>query len=185
MRLFKQQEPMRSAMVAVVAVFAALSMGGWTHPGGDPGHQKYAALDQITQLNVTRLTQAWLFSTGDLAARLEIVAGWKFQVTPIMIEGRLIFCRPRNEVIALDPGTGAQIWRFDPQVSDTVFEPNARVCRGVTPWIDAEAPADAPCARAFSPQRLIAGSAPSMHIPGRAAPASALMSKFASSLNGL
>lgn len=136
---------MRSGMMAVVAVFAALSMGGWTHPGGDSGHQKYAALDQITPQNVARLSQAWSFSTGDLAARPEIAAGWKFQVTPILIEGRLIVCTPRNEVIALDPGTGAQIWRFDPQVSDTDFEPNARVCRGVTPWIDAQAPADAPC----------------------------------------
>lgn len=131
--------------IKLAAALSALFLGAWSHPGGDPGHQKFAALDQINPENVDRLTRAWSFSTGDMADRPDIVAGWKFQVTPILVEGKLIFCSPRNEVIALDPSTGVQVWRFDPQVSDTDYSPNDRVCRGVTPFTDPAAPADALC----------------------------------------
>ena len=45
------------------------------------------------------------------------MARTKFEATPLFVEDSLIFCSPFNEVIALDPGTGAQKWRYDPKIS--------------------------------------------------------------------
>ena len=81
-------------------------------------------LGQITAGNVGRLVRAWEFRTGDLARREpRLMARTKFQATPLFVEESLIFCTPFNEVIALDPGTGAQKWRFDPKID---FGPAAR-----------------------------------------------------------
>ena len=41
------------------------------------------------------------------------MARTKFQATPLFVENSLVLCSPFNEVIALDPGTGAARWRFD------------------------------------------------------------------------
>jgi len=69
----------------------------------------------------------------------------KFEATPLLVENSLIFCSPFNEVIALDPGTGEQKWRFDPKVSNTERPANRYNCRGVAYWVDGGAPAGAAC----------------------------------------
>ena len=51
----------------------------------------------------------------------------------------LVFCTPFNEVIALDPGSGAERWRFDPGIDVGQDPANQFVCRGVTHWRDANA----------------------------------------------
>lgn len=126
----------KSLILCVCLIMTA----GWTHPGGDAGHQKFAPLDAITAETVDSLKPVWTFRTGDHARHPDITAQWKFQVTPILFEDSLIFCTPRNEVIALDPGTGEEKWRFDPQVNDKNYPSSARVCRGVTPWVDVANP---------------------------------------------
>ena len=59
------------------------------------------------------------------------MARTKFEATPLFVEDSLILCTPFNEVIALDPGTGAQKWRFDRKVSMTLRPANRYNCRGV------------------------------------------------------
>ncbi len=74
----------------------------------------------------------------------------KFQSTPLLVEDSLIFCSPFNEVIALDPGSGAQKWRYDPQISTEQRPANRYNCRGVAWWVDDQAAANAACrARIF------------------------------------
>jgi outer membrane protein assembly factor BamB len=59
--------------------------------------------------------RAWEFRTGDLDTRAPAaMARTKFQASPLFVEDSIIFCSPFNEVIALDPGSGAQKWRYDP-----------------------------------------------------------------------
>ncbi|MGN1289900.1 MAG: pyrroloquinoline quinone-dependent dehydrogenase, partial [Bradyrhizobium sp.] len=90
----------------------------WEYWGGDRGGQRFSPLTQITADNVGTLVRGWEFRTGDLDARPpEVMKRTKFEVTPLFVEDSLIFCTPFNEVIALDPGTGAQKWRFDPKIS--------------------------------------------------------------------
>ncbi len=59
-----------------------------------------------------------------------------FEDTPILADGKLFVCSPFNEVSALDPGTGKQIWRFDPKIDPGERYPNEFVCRGVAYWRD-------------------------------------------------
>jgi hypothetical protein len=69
----------------------------------------------------------------------------KFEATPLLVENSLILCTPFNEVIALDPETGSQKWRFDPKVSNNLRPANRYNCRGVTYWVDQAAPVAEAC----------------------------------------
>ena len=133
-------------LTALAAMTAALqATAQWTHPGGDAGHSKYAPLSQVTPDNVSTLVKRWQFSTGDRESAPELSARWKFQVTPILFQERLIFCSPRNEVIALDPGTGKPSWRFDPGIDTAGYPSHKLNCRGVTPWTDPQASSGQAC----------------------------------------
>jgi quinoprotein glucose dehydrogenase len=127
------------------------SVFGWDHWGADLGGSRFSKLDQITPANVGNLVRAFVFHTGDLEARTpELMAHTKLEATPLFVEDSLIFCSPFNEVIALDPGTGAQKWRYDPKASPTQRPANRYTCRGVTYWVDTEATENAVCrARIF------------------------------------
>jgi quinoprotein glucose dehydrogenase len=103
----------------------------WPVYGGDPGGTRYSAAAQITPANVDRLTIAWTFSTRDLATKGEAMRRASFEDTPILVDGRLYICSPFNEVSALDPGTGQELWRFDPEIDPRIDYPNSFVCRGV------------------------------------------------------
>jgi quinoprotein glucose dehydrogenase len=104
----------------------------WDHWGGDLGGTRFSPLEQITPANVDRLVRGWEFHTGDLAGRdSRLMARTKFEATPLFVESSLILCTPFNEVIALDPGSGAAKWRFDPKVSTTQRPANRYNCRGV------------------------------------------------------
>ena len=123
----------------------------WEHWGGDRGGSRFSPLNQITPGNVGSLVRAWEFRTGDLDRRApEIMKRTKFQATPLFVEDSLIFCSPFNEVIALDPGSGAQKWRYDPKISTSQRPANRYNCRGVAYWVDDRATETAACrARIF------------------------------------
>lgn len=119
---------------------------GWSHYGGDAGGQRHSAAAQITPANVGKLMPVWTYRTGDMETRAADMKHSAFEGTPVLVGGLLVFCTPFNEVIALDPGTGAQKWRYDPKVA-TGFRPgNQFVCRGVTQWTDAGAAPGELCA---------------------------------------
>ena len=102
-----------TAFIAIFCIVIALPASAWEHWGSDKGGSRFSPLNQITPDNVGNLVRAWAFRTGDLDARApEIMKRTKFQATPLLVEDSLIFCTPFNEVIALDPGSGAQKWRF-------------------------------------------------------------------------
>jgi quinoprotein glucose dehydrogenase len=127
-------------------LLAAPPACAWEHWGGDRGGQRFSPLAQITPANVGNLVRAFEFHTGDLVARTPaLMARTKFEATPLLVEDSLIFCTPFNEVIALDPATGAQKWRYDPKVSPSQRPGNRYVCRGVTYWVDEQAAKGAAC----------------------------------------
>src|SRR6187399_323029 len=138
-------------LLAAMLLFAAPALA-WEHWGGDRGGMRFSPLAQITPANVGKLVRAWEFRTGDLERRApSVMARTKFQATPLLVEDSLIFCSPFNEVIALDPGTGAQKWRYDPKISTAQRPANRYNCRGVAYWVDREAAEGAACrARIFT-----------------------------------
>jgi quinoprotein glucose dehydrogenase len=112
----------------------------WTVVGGDPGQSRFSTLDQITPRNVGRVKEVWRYSTGEVKRRGAAISRSKFQATPILSAGNLVFCTPFNRVIALDPQSGVQRWVFDAEV-DTIQPPaNDYNCRGLAQWRDPFAP---------------------------------------------
>lgn len=99
----------------------------WTAFGGVAAGTRYSTLDQINPDNVARLEIAWTHDAG----AIEAGARSPMQVTPIMVGDTLYYCSQTNAVIALDPETGEERWRFDPQVE---LPPRGFLvrCRGVS-----------------------------------------------------
>ncbi|MYD97256.1 MAG: pyrroloquinoline quinone-dependent dehydrogenase, partial [Gammaproteobacteria bacterium] len=111
----------------------------WRHYGGDPGGHRYSQADQISEANVTRLAPFWEYRTGDMTTRADHMNQTATQGTPILVNDALVFCTPFNDVIALDPASGVEQWRFDPGIDLGQDPANQFVCRGVTHWRDAGA----------------------------------------------
>lgn len=119
----------------------AQSGADWPTFGGDPGGGQYSPLAQINAANVSRLKVAWVHRSGDKA--------W-LQATPIHVNNMLYYCTPMNRVIALDPVTGAERWRFDPHRDEGgagIIEAPRQVvrCRGVAYWEAAQPRPGTPC----------------------------------------
>ncbi len=130
----------------VAMLSAAAPALAWEHWGGDRGGMRFSPLAQITPDNVRQLVRAWEFRTGDLDNRApEIMKRTKFEATPLFVEDSLIFCTAFNEVIAVDPGSGAQKWRYDPKINTNQRPGNRFVCRGVAYWVDDQAAQAAVC----------------------------------------
>ncbi len=76
-----------------------------------------AAAADISPETAPRLKQAWRYDTkatppNERAARIAA-----FEATRVMAGNLLYVITPFNQVIALDPGTGAERWVFDPRVA--------------------------------------------------------------------
>ncbi len=81
--------------------------GEWHAYGGDTGHTRYAALDQINADNFSKLTIAWRFKADHLGPRPEFM----LESTPVMANGVLYSTAgSRRAVVALDPETGEELW---------------------------------------------------------------------------
>lgn len=124
----------------------------WPAYGGTNSARRYSPLAQITPANVGNLKRAWMIHTGDLPASAQIRNTYGAENTPLKIGDTLYVCTPKSMVIALDPATGKQKWRFDPKVSDEAI-PYTAACRGVSYYAVPGAAADTPCA-----QRIILGT---------------------------
>jgi quinoprotein glucose dehydrogenase len=135
-----------SAVLLALGCLVAEPGHAWEFWGGDQGGTRFSKLDQITPTNVGNLVPAFEFHTGDLVRRPPaVMARTKFEATPLFVEDSLIFCTPFNEVIALDPGSGAQKWRYDPDISESQRPGNRYVCRGVAYWVDDQAAEGSAC----------------------------------------
>src|SRR5687767_11043379 len=115
---------------------------GWTHYGKDAGGARFSQASQINRESVSKLTRAWEFHTGALVPGAN--KNNAFESTPILVDGTLYLTTPFNHIIALDPKTGAERWRFDAGV-----DPKARyselTSRGVAAWTDAKVAPGSPC----------------------------------------
>lgn len=118
--------------------------GDWAAYGRDNAATRYSPLAQITPENVGRLERVWEYRTGDLPENR-----WGAETTPLKVGDTLYLCSARNILIALDPRTGQERWRYDPQVPDE-YIPYTAACRGVAyyrvPPPGPAAAADAPAA---------------------------------------
>lgn len=126
-------------MVRALAIFlAALPiLADWPHYGGDQEATRYSPAAQINRANVAKLRIAWTYRTGDALDRPRTT----IESTPIVRSGRLYLTTARLAVVALDPATGRELWRFDHFKGDPSPRPRG-VNRGVAVWSDHADPAD-------------------------------------------
>ena len=123
----------------------------WGYYGGDALGQRFSSLDQINRGNVARLAPAWTYRTGELGAGFASAGKLTFEATPVLAFGRLYLETATNVVIALDPESGRERWRFDPHI-DRARRYAQASARGVSVWAASE-PADGVCRR-----RIFAGT---------------------------
>jgi quinoprotein glucose dehydrogenase len=105
---------------------------------------EHSPLQQITRENVAQLRVAWTYHTHALEPATDRNEKAAFEATPILVEGTLYLTTPFNAVIALDPVTGREKWKFDPEVNRE-HDYSEVTSRGVAAWIDGKASRDAAC----------------------------------------
>ena len=108
-----------AGMLAPALPQAVPGKADWPSYGHDPQATKYSPLDQINAKNVGQLKRAWEYHTKE--------RGRAFETTPIMVDGVLYFSTQNQRIVALEPETGKEIWKYDPK-------PNGREQRGLSYW---------------------------------------------------
>ncbi len=136
--------PVASALLASIVLLAlspepAAPQGGaadgaWHTYGGDPGHTRYAPLDQIHAGNVADLEVAWRWNARNFGTSPNI----RSSTTPLMVDGVLYATAGiRRSVVAIDAGTGETLWMWRMEEGERLeAAPRANPGRGVAYWED-------------------------------------------------
>ena len=119
--------------VLAVACSPAQKPGeGWPTYGGDPGGTRFTTAHQITPANVSQLQTAWTYHTGVITKYPGQHLSMSFEATPILFHDMLFVGTPFDEIVALNPATGEQIWKYDPHLQIDPAE--LYTTRGVAAW---------------------------------------------------
>src|ERR1700722_1095392 len=78
----------------------------WPYNGGDVSNSRFKSIDQITPSNVSELKPAWIFHTGTGGPNMHL------EMTPLVVNGVMYVTDGENDVFALNPTTGKQIWKY-------------------------------------------------------------------------
>src|SRR4030095_5171372 len=76
----------------------------WPAYLGDKERSLYSPLAQINRSNVAQLKVAWTYDTGDKG---------EYQANNLIVADVLYTASPSRKVIALDAGTGRELWKWD------------------------------------------------------------------------
>ena len=87
----------------------SISPSEWPTFGHDASNNKFSLLTAIDTTNVGQLKEVW--RNEDTAD----VAGLYFN--PVMFNNRLIGLMPSSHLVAMDPASGKELWRFKPDTS--------------------------------------------------------------------
>jgi quinoprotein glucose dehydrogenase len=132
------------ALLSNVTLAQTLGSSDWGYYGGDALGQHFSSLDQINRGNVARLAPVWTYRTGELGAGFASARKLTFEATPVIAFGLLYLETATNVVIALDPESGHERWRFDPHIDRA--RPYAEAsARGVSLWSGGNSAASGAC----------------------------------------
>jgi quinoprotein glucose dehydrogenase len=88
------------ASVVTASVWAQKPYTTWNTYGGGGHSSQYSALDQINKQNVAKLEVAWSFPVGERS----------YVFNPIVVDRVMYVLARDNEIVALDAGTGKELW---------------------------------------------------------------------------
>jgi len=74
----------------------------WPTYHGNLSGNRYSELDEVNVDNVSGLAPVWSY---------HLQGAGRLQMTPIVVDG-IMYVTNANEAIALDPGTGRQLWQY-------------------------------------------------------------------------
>jgi glucose dehydrogenase len=93
------------AVLLAPASKAQYGPGDWPDYRGNLAGTGFSPLTQINTTDVSKLTQAWTFQLAERGM---------FEVTPIVVKG-VMYLPAGKTVLALDPETGKDLWRYEVQ----------------------------------------------------------------------
>jgi quinohemoprotein ethanol dehydrogenase len=80
----------------------------WAANGADVNNSRFQGIDQINLSNVSELKPAWVFHTGTSGPNTHL------ELTPLVVGGVMYITDGNDDVFALNPTTGKQIWKYAP-----------------------------------------------------------------------
>jgi alcohol dehydrogenase (cytochrome c) len=92
-----------------------------TYSGGYNGW-RYSKLDQINRSNVKDLKLKWVY---------QMPVTHRVETTPLVVDGVMYISEPPSNVVALDPATGRQFWRYQRSLPTKINVCCDQVNRGV------------------------------------------------------
>jgi quinoprotein glucose dehydrogenase len=140
----KRLTPLFLAGCCAIAAAQTPDPHDWPVYGGDAGGARFSPLARITRDNVAKLVVAWAYHTGEPA--FDLARQPSLQVTPIVVDNVMYISTPLGKVMALEPATGRELWRYDARVNPKGGYGDF-ASRGVSTWVDTTLKPGAPCRR--------------------------------------
>ena len=123
----------KAVPAALMTVAVAAAQTDWPVYGHDRGGTQFSPLKQIDAKNIAKLQVAWTYDTRPAAVPASEGVEAKpaprnraSQATPLMVDGILYLSTPYGRVVALEPETGKEIWRYESE-----YTPSGR---GIAYW---------------------------------------------------
>jgi PQQ-dependent dehydrogenase (methanol/ethanol family) len=112
--------------------------GEWPTFNGNVSGNRYSPLTTINKSNVSKLSVKWTFTIPlwnlfhpDTPYYRQNMQYFGLETVPLVVDGVMYVTGP-NQVFALDPRTGHQIWHYSrPRSTDLVSDPSLGTNRGV------------------------------------------------------
>jgi quinoprotein glucose dehydrogenase len=108
------------SVLALCTSLSAQTYRTWSDYSGSADSAQYSALSQINRSNVGRLQVVWKYATGD---------NRKYAFNPLVVDGTMYVLAKNNSIVALDAGTGRELWVRPAEPGTTVI-----TFRGINYW---------------------------------------------------
>lgn len=128
---------LRGTILLVVFGAGLYAQTDWPAYGHDPTGQRYSPLTKINTKNVAKLHLAWQYGVESGGVNLDAATRFvsSTEAVPIMVGGILYSPTLQHTIVALEPETGKEIWKYD------LGKAAGAPLRGVSYWAgDANAP---------------------------------------------
>jgi quinoprotein glucose dehydrogenase len=91
----------QAALLAATLLAANAQSRDWREYGGGPDQSKYVVMKDITKANVSKLTVAWKYPTGDERS---------YQFSPIIVDNVMYVLAKNSSLVAIDVVTHEELW---------------------------------------------------------------------------